>query len=214
MNVVVSVFITSTARSQSMGLKGGVNFSTIEEHDQKLPNELNPRIGVNFGFVTEFPLFPNYSLETAVMLNSKGFSAKNDQTVGDRTVESQLNYNLQYLDIPISLKGAYPVGKWQVYGSFGPYVGFGIFGQRISNVKIDGEETEHKRAIEFGDDAEKDDFRRLDYGIVMGTGLQRAGFSIGVNYYHGLADISPAHSMVVENNRVLGISLGYMMPLR
>lgn len=216
MSMVASIFISMPVKGQSMGLKGGVNFSTIEETDAKFPGELNPRIGVNFGFISEFPLFKNYSLETGVILNSKGFSAKEDLTVGDRPIKTKLNYNLQYFDIPVSFKGAFSIGqaeKWKVYGSFGPYVGVGLFGQRIQNISIDGDETEHKRALEWGNDAMKDDFKRMDFGLIFGTGIQRDGFNFGVNYYHGFVDISPA-SGISQSNRVLGVSVGYMLELR
>ena len=90
---------------------------------------------------------------------------------------------------------------------FGPYVGIGLSGKMKGEVSIDGETTSQEIDIEWGSDIDSD-FKRMDFGLIVGTGVELNSIQIGLNYSLGLANILPQNN-VKFRNRVLGISFGY-----
>ncbi|RIJ47070.1 hypothetical protein D1614_16720 [Maribellus luteus] len=56
-----------------------------------------------------------------------------------------------------------------------------------------------------------DDLKRMDFGLMMGAGVEIDKFQFGVGYDLGLANIDPAgDSDNFAKNRVLKISVGLM----
>lgn len=76
----------------------------------------------------------------------------------------------------------------------------------------DWDETEtetEEEDIKWGSDYESD-FKRLDFGLTMGAGVEINSIQIGLTYGLGLANISPSTDNGSKiNNRVLGLSVGY-----
>jgi outer membrane protein W len=91
---------------------------------------------------------------------------------------------------------------------FGPYVGIGLSGKMKGEVSIDGETTSQEIDIEWGSDIASSDLKRMDFGLIIGAGVELNSIQIGLNYSLGLANISPQTNVKIRN-RVLGISVGY-----
>ena len=90
---------------------------------------------------------------------------------------------------------------------FGSYIGIGLSGTIKGEVIVDGLTTSQEIDIEWGSDIDSD-FKRMDFGLIIGAGVELNSIQIGLNYSLGLANISPQTNVKV-NNRVLGISVGY-----
>ena len=72
------------------------------------------------------------------------------------------------------------------------------------------EELAQEEDVEWGSDKEKDDLKRLDFGLTMGGGVEINSIQIGLTYALGLANISSYTDYGTKiNNRVLGLSVGY-----
>jgi hypothetical protein len=104
------------------------------------------------------------------------------------------------------------LGKSIIYGKFGPYVGIGLSGKVVNIIDYYGagyfEASEND--IEWGNNDEVDDFKRLDPGLTAGVGLEIHSLHLSIDYGLGLGDILPSSNSTISlYNRVLGVSLGY-----
>lgn len=94
--------------------------------------------------------------------------------------------------------------------AFWPYVGMGLFGMYKTEDTFDGETETDSETIDWGSVKGESDFKRLDYGLTMGAGVEINVIQIGLTYNLGLANISPySDKGYKRNNRVLALSLGY-----
>jgi len=109
----------------------------------------------------------------------------------------------------LNLKAVFGSDKIKGYGALGPYIGVGISGKdkwSSTSGNDSGSET-----IEWGNDADNDLLKRLDFGIGIGAGVIFGNVSAGVSYNLGLANISSDTSDGMKvKNKVLQISIGYL----
>ncbi len=192
---VIALTIATGSFAQEFGIKAGLNLANqlAKDDDRTYSDDLDMKIGFHIGVTAEFPINELFSFETGLLLSQKGY--KYDGAWGDYTV------NLNYLEVPLLGKATFDLGDLMIYGQLGPYVGFGLTGK----FKSDDEEDD----IEWGSD-DDDDFKRLDFGLNIGAGVQVSNITIGASYGLGLANISPHDEGGYRvNNRVIGISVGY-----
>ena len=186
--------------AQTFGIKGGLNLSNNLEKDntQSYNNKMIP--GIHLGATVGIPLSgESIFLEPGIIFNMKG--SKYQETNYSET------YLLYYLDIPLNLKVVIGSSKIKVYGILGPYIGVGLSG------KDSWTDTGVKKSvtIKWGNDANNDLLKRLDYGAGVGAGVILSSVSVGIDYDLGLANIaSDASGGYKINNRVLQISIGYL----
>jgi hypothetical protein len=156
-----------------------------------------------------------FSFETGLILSNKGFQRV--QVFKSWTMPSDIvegNYNLVYLDIPVTARISFDLGKAIIYGKFGPYLGIGLRGKEetIINYYGMGDLETKESDIEWGNDEAEDDFKRLDPGLTAGAGLEIHSIHLSIDYGLGLGNILPSFSSTTSYyNRVLGISLGYKL---
>lgn len=205
------VFVSSSVFSQSFGIKGGLNFSKIsmKNKDGNLSGKFCSAPGFHLGPFYEIPLSYSFSLETALLFNTRGYRFTEDKTALDQRINYDHYVNLSYLDFPVNFKARYSFDYFSIYASTGPYLGIGLFGKEKEGPTLDDEREKDVREIIWGDKT-GDDFKRYDYGIQLGTGVEFGQFSIGANYSFGLANISPDKTNGLKvNNRLLNVSLAY-----
>ena len=167
------------------------------------------RTGFHIGATAEFPLTEIFSLETGLLISTKGVIYKQLLTEEDMDFEYKFNLSPLYLDIPVTAKASFDIGGGaKIYGVFGPYAAIGLSGKIKQEESINGATTSEEIDIEWGSDIESSNFKRMDFGLIMGAGVELNSIQIGLNYSLGLANISPQTNVKV-NNRVLGISVGY-----
>lgn len=64
--------------------------------------------------------------------------------------------------------------------------------------------------VVWGSDAEESDFKRLDFGLIMGAGVEIKAIQIGLSYDLGLANITPdTDNGNKVHNRILALSVAY-----
>lgn len=190
--------------AQIVGVKAGLNLSNmlVKDDDDTYSDDLKMKPGLHLGVTAEIPLDEMISFETGLFFTQKGY--KYEQSFMGETVDIQLNLN--YLEIPLQGKATFDVGGAQIYGLFGPYVGFGLSGKYKYNDDDDD--------VEWGSDEDESDYKRLDFGVTVGAGVQVDAFAFGLSYGLGLANISPySDGGFREKNRVLGISVAYRFSL-
>ena len=211
--VIMISLIGFQSYAQSFGVKGGLNLANLldKDDDDTWSNDYKMNMGFHIGATMNYPFTDAFSLETGLLLDTKGFKYE-EEAYG---AEVKLKGNLYYIDIPITLKASYDIGNNLVmYGTFGPYIGMGLSGKLKIEVKYEGDtETEEEKII-WGNDEEEDDLKRFDFGLAFGGGVEISAIQIGVSYDLGLANISPyTDDGTIIQNRVLKFSVGYKFGL-
>lgn len=210
--VVIVFTMTTEIFAQNIGVKGGLNLSTMlmKDNDDTYSDDYKMNPGFHIGVTAEFPLTEIFSFETGLLLSTKGFKISEEETIFGSTIKTEGKMNLFYLDIPLTAKASLDLGGAKIYGVFGPYLGVGLSGNTKSKVSFNGESETDEEDIKWGSDEDKHDLKRLDYGLTIGAGVEINSLQIGLTYGYGLANISSFTDDGAKiNNRVLGISVGY-----
>ena len=199
--------------AQNFGLKGGLNLATMlmKDDDDTYSDDFKMNPGFHAGVTAEFPLAKIISLETSVLLSTKGFNYYETINFTGEPIQIEEKLNLLYLDLPLTVKSTFDIGGARIYGAFGPYIGIGLNGKRKVQVTSNGETITDEADLEWKSDFDGYSLKRLDYGLTMGVGVEVKSFQLGVSYGLGLANISTYNTNGLKlNNRVLGGSIGYI----
>jgi hypothetical protein len=207
MKYLLIVFIALTTISegfaQTIGFKGGVNFSNMVKtyNSQTYSRNYKVNPGFNAGLIYDYSLNDNFKIEYGLQLSSCGFRIE--------SIGLSENVNNLYILMPYTGKYYFGKGTTKFYLLLGPYAGIGILGKaKISYIPA-GSLVSDEKNIKWGDD-----YYRFDFGVSSGAGFRYNSFEIGIGYNFGLIDISPDQINsynVVEKNRVLTISVAYML---
>lgn len=198
MIVAILAIITTNSYSQSIGVKTGLNLSQIFMKDQGGNIRDTPGIkpGFHVGVFAELPVTGVFYFEPELLFSTKGYTL---------AIVEPLKYkaNLNYIDIPLNAKAIFDIGGAKLYGVFGPYIGIGLSG------KVKYENSTDDYNIKWGSESEND-FKRFDFGLTFGAGVEIKSFILGASYEIGLANVSANTDIFNQiSNRVIGISIGY-----
>ena len=198
--------------SQTFGVKAGLNLSKVFAKDNfgNYNDDAMWKTGFHAGATAEFKLNKLWSLETGLLLSTKGFKTMLEDTAFGDFVKSENTTSLYYIDIPFNFKAGLTVKNSKFYASLGPYIGFGIYGKDKGEFTLQGQTESFDEPVEWGSDEENDKVRRLDFGFAMGIGLEFKSIQIGFSYHQGLANISAyRQDGATIRNCVLGLSIAY-----
>ena len=206
--LILMLILFSEGYSQSFAIKGGGNLSKISASGA----EMKP--GFQIGATIDIPIMAFLSFETGLSFANKGYQVSNidltDQN-GTNLGKAKLIYNLYYIDIPFTAKASLDVGWAKIYGLFGPYLGVGMFGKWKA-----GSYYNENITWAWGTKSGWYDggtFSRLDYGLMLGIGLEYKSIVLNISNEYGLANISAYRSTEYKNtsvsNRTIALSVGY-----
>lgn len=201
------------AVAQIYGIRAGFNLANMNmKYDgETVSDDLKMKPGFLLGPTAEFPISPALSIESGLLLSTKGFKVEEKETFQTESYVYKSKLNLLYLDIPVALKGKINVGEnTNLFLSGGPYFAVGLSGTAKSEYSYNGETEKSEESIEWGSDPDEDDLRPLDIGLTFGGGVEYAAFQFGVYYDLGLMNISPYTDDGMKiRNRNLNFSLTY-----
>lgn len=210
--VVVFIFtLTTESFAQRIGIRAGAVMTNMlwKDDDDTYSDDFKLKPGFTAGVVGEIPFNDMFYFEPGLMLTTKGFKTKSEETILGFTVKTEESVNPMYLDIPLNFKIAGEVGdEIKIYGLAGPYIGLGIGGKAKYKSEALGETEETNESISWGSDEDDDDFKMLDFGVNIGAGAEFGPVQAGLFYGLGLANISP----YTENgakiaNRTIGLNV-------
>lgn len=183
------VLTASPARAQGgSGAIIGVNFANIEFTDNDAP-EPDRRTGLVGGVFVNVPLGASLSVQPEVLYSQKG--AKFQEGNNEARLE------LDYLDVPVLLRVT--AGGQSGLALFGgPSVGFKL--RARSKIDVDGTTDEEDIS---------DDVETIDYGLVLGAGIQGGSFFLDGRYQWGLSNTNKDKTEPEVKNKVLSIVLGF-----
>ncbi len=146
------------AQTMGLGVRGGVNLATSEVRE-KIDGSWNTDmkdyiVGVNAGLVVEIGFSDMFFLQPEVNYVQKGY-----KTTIQNGTKSEFTTTMNYVEMPILLKGEFGAGDLKFNAILGPTFSYAFDGK----TKFDGETTD----IDFG----KDNVKQYDIGGMAGIGL-------------------------------------------
>lgn len=204
--------------AQELSIVGGLNFSNMVDKDNYDNNakedNYKSRIGGHVGLLLGFDLSENISLQTGLMLSTKGYKIVDKEDGEKIVVTSKLNY----LDIPLLASYNYEINDdFKIYAGLGPVLGLAISGKEVFKGKdsYTGEKAKEIEKFTFGSNEERDDYKRLDVGLMIQAGVRYDKYKFGLFFNHGLLNVSNySEDGYREKNKVFGISAAYVIDLK
>lgn len=195
--VCLLLAISAQTFAQRIGFQAGVNFAkmSVKDDDGDYNDVIDALMGFNAGVNLEIPFGDLFSVEAALIAETKGYKIDGGLLFDD------FKANALFIDLPILVKVGPSFGPIKVFGAAGPFIGMGVAGKFKS-----GGDSED---IEWGDGADADS-KRMDFGAKFGIGAEFSGLNLGVYYALGLANMAPDDDDNTKNfSRTLSISVGY-----
>ena len=206
---ILAISATSSLNAQQFGIKGGVNLANLlakNDTDGTYSEDFKSLLGFHAGVTVDFPINDLLSFQTGALLSQKGYKIEEEDKVLGAALKA--SSSIMYVDIPLHLKASFGVGGLKVYGLAGPYIGIGLSGKDKTELTIAGQTTKKEEDITFG--SEKEDVKRLDYGLSVGAGIEINHITLGATYNLGLASVSNiTEDSNKVNTRVFQVSVGY-----
>ncbi len=203
--------------------RAGLNLSNMSIDEAGTNTSMLP--GFHIGVVGQYSLNEMFALEGGLLLSSKG--CKSDYEVSQNvmgmsyTIKADMKINPLYLEIPVNAVVRLPLGSNYLFFAAGPYLGMGIGGKNKADLTVESNIpgfdpsmygfTNIDESIKYGSD-EESTMKRMDFGLNLGAGIEMNSFQVRLQYGIGLSNLSTVDGQTIKN-QVLGISLGYVLPV-
>ncbi|PKP47714.1 MAG: PorT family protein [Bacteroidetes bacterium HGW-Bacteroidetes-1] len=212
--MMFGMYTNAQSEGISFGIRGGFDMQTFNGKDHngdQLKLSLVPRY--NVGVVVDIPVALGFYFQPGLLYTTKGAKSK-DQFLG---IDMSAEYNLSYIELPLSFLYKPTVGYGKFMLGFGPYLAYGFGGK----VKYEINNASSEEDIVFGNEyssANPNDlkyFKALDFGANLFFGYQlSSGISLQLNTQLGLAKINADNTLITNGktelkNTGFGLSLGY-----
>lgn len=163
---------TESTLQPKIGFKGGINLSNLYVDDVE---DENMKVGLNLGVFAKFPITRGFSIQPEVLYSSKGAKLRYDNVFG----EGEYRFNLNYVEVPVL--AVFNLGR-NFNIQAGGYAAY-LASANVKRLDTDNGDVDHIA------DLNTDNFKRFDYGLVGGVGLDIQHFTIGARYNYGLNEI-------------------------
>jgi hypothetical protein len=185
--VLISLLLGDKLNSGKIefGLDGGISYP-----DMRGLSGGEMRGNFNLGFYFDIKLKnPQWIIHTGVLVKSSMGSEHlpvyplNNPDLDNAFSEGEVQRKINYFNVPMAMKYVFKNNLY-VEGGIMPSLRYTAFDIFTANLK-DKDDLEYKLDI-------KDQFHRLDFGLVGGVGyrlLGGNGMNITVRYYYGLVDV-------------------------
>lgn len=182
---------SAIAQQAQFGVKAGVNFANVRFDPEPDEDGFERRTGFAGGLFVVVPMSDRIAFQGEALFSQKGTSFSGNG--GEGTLE------LDYLDVPLLVRvGSRSSGETSFHAFAGPSVGLKL----RSNLTATFEgETE--------DEDIDDDVEAVDFGLVVGAGLDFGRFTVDGRYAWGLRNVLSVEPEEMEiKNRVFSIMAG------
>lgn len=175
---------TRTDREASFGIRGGLTFYSVDTEVTggffNVSETSDTKLGFAAGVYAEFPLTNIFSFQPELMFVQKGgsddgdfFDDDDDFFNGDTNSETQ-KLTLNYLDVPLLGRANIPLeADFTPYVVAGPSIGY-LLSASVNDV----------------DDDDLDElFKSLNFGFIIGAGVEFGNLVVDLRYDIGLSNI-------------------------
>ena len=185
--IALVLFIVSSSEINAEGfiLKGvkfGFNSSKFTGKD--IPGKGIASIpGLTLGYFVNYEVSSKFSLQPELLFTTKGSRIN---TVGD----IYLHNIFTYIEIPVLAKWTFTTEKkWNPYLHGGPFL----------DIKI----------LVFNEEGFPEDFRKIDLGLILGSGISFNKVSLGMNYNHGFLNFDLSEKNIDLKNQTISVVIGF-----
>jgi len=197
--IAIALLIGVTANAQdkplTFGVKAGMNLSNFSGD----VDDTSVKIGFNFGITADYALTPELYILTGLEFTMKG--SKADGTLEGVKVTEKANP--MFLQLPVHLGYKFAVANdTRIVLHAGPYIAYGIGGKLKYEAKQSGV-TGSVDTDFFGDDR----FKRFDFGLGLGAGVEFGKIGVGLGCDFGLVSLARGDAKVRTMNAYL--TVGY-----
>lgn len=188
------------AQTARFGFSAGAALASQSSKTSGISINSDSKAGFTLGVMSDISLSDAFSFQPGLNFTQKGgkfdFSDLGFPGAGD------VNYTLNYLELPLNVVFKANAGSGKFFVGAGPSLGFGLSGK----VKSGSDEED----VNFGSNTE-DDLKPFDFGgnILAGYELSN-GLFFALNYNTTLNNLS-TESDVTTRNRYFGIRIGYLL---
>ena len=175
----------------TVGLKAGLNVSNVYGADDELNEDgfdKSAVLGFVGGLLVDFPLSPSFGVRAEALYAQKGFKVYGEDTIGGERFELDVDYSVDFIEIPVLARVAIPVGPFSEAGLLlGPAVAFKVSESVDVDARVNGEDIPGFDD-DFFDDGDEDLFESFDLGAVLGAEYGSGPFAVDLRYTYGLLD--------------------------
>jgi hypothetical protein len=162
---------TYTMPPTRFGIRGGLNFSSLDTRDVVGNSTIT---GFNAGIFSKLPLSRAIAIQPELYYTTKGAGVTYDNLIARGTAQFSLNY----LELPILLV-INPLDIFNIHvGGYGSYLLNGVVTNNSDNT-----------GFNFAENVNADDYNRFDAGLVFGLGIDLGAISVGARYNLGLLKV-------------------------
>jgi opacity protein-like surface antigen len=197
----------------TVGPKVGFNLADMLIKDKEIVYSIQNKykVGFHIGGTATYEVFENFSVEAGLLFTNKGYH----QDSGSSKIKMYINY----IELPINAVYKIELKNYKLNVFAGPYISYAVGGKIRSNTMIfmnaEGEKV-NELQLKFGSDLTKHQFRKMDFGLNFGAGVELTNkVSIDLHYELGMYNISVnTKDKLSYRNQVIEISLGYKFDLK
>jgi hypothetical protein len=153
------------------GIKGGLNVSNLYIDNV---TDQNARLGLNIGLFGQVLSNSAMALQLELLYSTKGSKAQYGGTVNQ-----EIKYNLNYLELPVL--AVFKIGE-VVEIHAGGYAAY------LLNADVS-----YSGVINGVDKINSDNLKSFDYGLSAGLGVNFGSVQVGARYNYGLAEIADSN---------------------
>jgi hypothetical protein len=220
--VVIALTMASLSFAQvKYGIRAGLNLTemTLNLESSGLSQKMNTSL--HLGGTFEYSLSEKFAIESGLMLSGKGSRIEDTESGNDITIKSTSTISPLYIEVPINGLYILDFGAVKLQLFAGPYFAYAISGKikteytaiaLPSGVTLESLQlTNESSDIKFGT-SDESNIKGMDFGLNMGAGIEAKNFLIRAQCGWGFTNLDTGGSSTDDelNNRVIGISMGYL----
>jgi hypothetical protein len=168
---------TDNGLKPKLGIKGGVNFTTLYSTDVSTSHM---KTGFNAGLFAKLPVTRGFSIQPELLYSLKGAKSEYNNFVQGN---GEYRFNLGYIELPV-LAVVNLAPNFNLHA--GGYAAY-LVNANVKNVK-NGE-------IQGATELNTNDFNRWDFGLAGGVGFDIEHFTLGARYNYGLSHIGKSGNL-------------------
>ena len=227
--LVVALLVANLGFCQTnVGIKAGYTNSGLSNLEDDEFGEFKRGGGLLVGVIGQFGITENLSVVAEANLHQKSQKSEGSFDFFGISTTFESTTTINYLEIPVLLR--FTTGEdLMFFGNVGPSFGYALGGKAKGETTVAGETTSTDGKIKFdtepenymGDDIYVDGFNRVEVGVSIGAGIQKAvgpgSLVVEARYGLGLTDTNDIENEPdgYDPNKFnsISVSVGFMIPI-
>ena len=178
-------------------------------------------VGARLGCIIDIPFTNNLYLQPGIFyaMNGTKISATangQDANGNPASVNENVAFHVNTIEVPVNVLYKFGVpGTGRFFIGAGPFVGYNFGGHIKASGSANGNTASANEKLHFGNDANNDAEKNIDYGVGVNLGYEMAnGLLFRLRYQLGLANLavesSGAGNLSSIKSSSFGVNVGYL----